>query len=470
MATKVFMPALGMAQETGVLIRWLKGDGDSVQEGDAIAEIQTDKATEELQARATGTLTNLLAREGDDVPVGQVIATILAPGEQPATPAQAPQAAAVPAAAQIAPANGASAGAAGGVSPLARRIAEERGIDPQSIPTNGRRLQKADVIAYLDGRGAIAEEPSVASVASVASVGPVAEPGHPGARLSPASPKARRIARERGVDLSLVAGSAPGSAVVTSDVLAFVARSSASAGSAGAATAATLAPAASQATQPALHPIWRIMAERTTQSWQQVPHFFLQREINATRMIAWREQARRRSEVNITYTDLLVMAVAQTLRAHPRVNASWREGGIIQHPEVNVALAVAADYGLVTPVIHRADQLSLVEIAQRRLALVQRAQAGKQRSDDLAGGTFTISNLGMYGVDSFNAIVPAPQAAILAVGRIVERVVPLHGAPAVQPMMALSLSCDHRVIDGARGAEFLGALADLLEEPLALLS
>ena len=172
---------------------------------------------------------------------------------------------------------------------------------------------------------------------------------------------------------------------------------------------------------------------------------------------------------HITYTDLLVMGVARTLRTHPRVNASWREGGIIQHDEVNIALAVAADYGLVTPVIHRADTLALDAIAARRTELVARAQSGKQRPDDLAGATFTISNLGMYGVDAFNAIVPAPQAAILAVGRIVERVVPVHGAPAVQPMLALSLSCDHRVIDGARGAEFLGALADLLEEPLALL-
>ncbi|HEX8733316.1 MAG TPA: dihydrolipoamide acetyltransferase family protein, partial [Ktedonobacterales bacterium] len=220
---------------------------------------------------------------------------------------------------------------------------------------------------------------------------------------------------------------------------------------------------------PALHPVWRIMAERTTQSWREVPHFFLMREINATRLIAWRDQLRRQRDLSVTYTDLLVMATAHTLRQHPRVNASWREGAIIQHPEIHVALAVAAEYGLVTPVIRQADQLTIAQITARRRELVERAQAGKQRADDLAGATFTISNLGMYGVDAFNAIVPAPQAAILAVGRIVERVVPLHGAPAVQPMMALSLSCDHRVIDGARGAEFLGALADLLEEPLALL-
>lgn len=435
------MPALGMAQETGTLVRWLKGEGDAVQEGEPIAEIQTDKATEELQARATGTLSGLLAHEGEDVPVGQVIAMILAHGEQPAAASARP---AMPIAAPSAPANGAQASAAA-LSPLARRIAEERGVDPQSIPTNGRRARKADVIAYLDARA----EPEP--------VAPVAE-GQPRARLLPASPKARRLAQERGVDLAQIVGSAPGAAVVTRDVLAFAPRA--------AATAHAQAPATNS---PALHPIWRIMAERTTQSWQQIPHFFLMREINATRLIAWREQARRQREVNITYTDLLVMAVAHTLRAYPRINASWREGAIIQHPEVNVALAVAADYGLVTPVIRQADQLSLADIAQQRQTLVQRAQAGKQRSDDLAGGTFTISNLGMYGVDAFNAIVPAPQAAILAVGRIVERVVPLHGVPAVQPMMALSLSCDHRVIDGARGAEFLGALADLLEEPLALL-
>lgn len=450
MATKVFMPALGMAQETGILVSWLKAEGETVSEGDVLAEVQTDKATVELEARASGVLADVRARAGDEVPVGQIIAMILAPNEQP-TAAPQPVASAAPAPATNGAANGATNGAAySGVSPLARRIAEERGVDLHAVPANGRRVQKADVIAYLDGRGAAG--PTTAA-------GPAAHP----ARLLAASPKARRLAQERGVDLALLAGSAPGAAVLTRDVLAYAA-------SAGAASGAAQAqPGRPAQSSSALHPVWRIMAERTTQSWQEIPHFFLMREINATRMMTWREQARRHHEVNITYTDLLVMAVARTLREHPRVNASWRDGSIVQHPDVNVALAVAADYGLVTPVIHQADQLGVGEIAQQRLALVQRAQAGKQRPDDLAGGTFTISNLGMYGVDAFNAIVPAPQAAILAVGRIVERVVPVRGVPAVQPMMALSLSCDHRVIDGARGAEFLGALADLLEEPLALL-
>ncbi|MDE3228471.1 MAG: 2-oxo acid dehydrogenase subunit E2, partial [Chloroflexota bacterium] len=379
MATKVFMPALGMAQETGLLVRWLKGEGDSVQEGEPIAEIQTDKATEELQARASGTLSGLLAREGDDVPVGRVIAMILAPGEQPSAPAApaAPIAVAAPT-----PTNGAAANGAGGaISPLARRIAEERGLDPASIPANGKRARKADVMAWLDAATA---EPTPAPSAAT-----------PGARLLPASPKARRVAHERGVDLALAPGSGPGGAVITSDVLAFMARGAGAA--APAPVAAPLTPPAS----PALHPVWRIMAERTTQSWQAIPHFFLMREINAIRLIAWRDQLRRQRELSVTYTDLLVMATAHTLRQHPRVNASWREGAIIQHLDVNVALAVAADYGLVTPVIRQADQLSLAEIAARRRELVERAQAGKQRADDLAGATFTISNLGMYGVDAF---------------------------------------------------------------------
>ncbi len=165
----------------------------------------------------------------------------------------------------------------------------------------------------------------------------------------------------------------------------------------------------------------------------------------------------------------MVKVVAVSLRAHQRLNASWRGTSIVLHPEINIGLAAAVEEGLVVPVIHRADQLDLGEIARRRTDLTARAQAGKLRPDDVTGGTFTISNLGMYGVDAFSAIIPAPQAAILAVGRIVERVVPVKGAPTVQPMMTLSLSCDHRVLDGARAAQFLGTLAELIEEPLALL-
>jgi pyruvate dehydrogenase E2 component (dihydrolipoamide acetyltransferase) len=193
------------------------------------------------------------------------------------------------------------------------------------------------------------------------------------------------------------------------------------------------------------------------------------REVNVSRLVTWRERASKQAAVRVTYTDLLVRLVAAALVEHPRVNVSWRDGAIVQHAEVNIGLAVALDDGLVVPVLHRADTLGLAEIAARREDLVARAQATRLRPADIQGGGFTISNLGMYGVDAFNAIVNPPQAAILAVGRFVDRVVAVNGAPAVQPTMVMTLSCDHRALDGARGAQFLGALADLIEEPLALL-
>jgi pyruvate dehydrogenase E2 component (dihydrolipoamide acetyltransferase) len=221
---------------------------------------------------------------------------------------------------------------------------------------------------------------------------------------------------------------------------------------------------------PGVGTVWRVMAERMTQSWTSVPHFYLVREVDASRLIAWRERLTRKPGAKITYTDLLVKLVAAALREHARVRVSWKDGALVQHDEVNVGLAVAIEDGLVVPVIHRADTLPLTEIAARRDELVTRAQSGKLRPADITGGIFTISNLGMYGVDAFNAIVNPPQAAILAVGRIADRVVPVDGQPAVRPIMVLTLSCDHRAVDGARGAQFLGALADLIEEPLGLIA
>lgn len=453
MATDVIMPALGMAQETGELVRWLKADGETVSAGEVIAEIQTDKATMELEARASGVLSGVIAHEGDNVPVGAVIARILTTGEATsrlATPPPAPQApleARPRGEGKVAP-----AAAVAEASPLAARFASDHGVNLSEVPASGPRIQKADVVAYLEARnGHDTAAPAAPALTAVPS----------GARLQAASPKARRLARERGVDLRLLAGSGPERAVLTADVLA-------------AASGASMSPPAARvAAEPgvatSISPIWRIMAERTAKSWQEVPHFFLLREVNASRLIGWRASLQQRGESGVTYSDLLVKVVAETLAAHPRLNASWRDGGIVTHPEVNIGLAVATDDGLVVPVVHSADKLSIQEIAARRAELVGRAQAGRQRLEDLAGATFTISNLGMYGVDAFNAIVPSPQAAILAVGRIVERVIPLNGAPAIQPVMALSLSCDHRVVDGARGAQFLGALAALIEEPLGLL-
>jgi pyruvate dehydrogenase E2 component (dihydrolipoyllysine-residue acetyltransferase) len=448
MATNVIMPALEMAQETGKVVRWLKSPGDTVSKGEPILEIETDKVTVEIEAPASGVLGNVTASEGDVVPVGQTIAVIAAPNEarvpEPATAARGPAAAATPAASiastQSAPAARASAPASAvKASPLARKIAEQHGVDISQIKTASGRVEKADVLAYVENF----KTPAAA--------------GNGAARLAAASPKARRLAAERGVDVTALRGSGPEGAVLADDVLA-----------ARAASAAAVAPAPSIATAaPSVGTVWRIMAERMTQSWTTAPHFYLVREVNASRLISWRERAKKTIPA-ITYTDLLVKLVAAAIAQHPRVNVSWKDGTIVQHPDINVGLAVAIEDGLVVPVIHRANTLTLAEIAERRADLATRAQSGKLRPADIQSGTFTISNLGMYGVDAFNAIVNPPQAAILAVGRIADRVVPLNGQPAVQPMMVLTLSCDHRALDGARAAQFVSSLSELIEEPLGL--
>jgi pyruvate dehydrogenase E2 component (dihydrolipoamide acetyltransferase) len=427
MATTIIMPALELAQETGKVIRWLKSPGDAVRKGEPILEIETDKVTTEIEAPASGILRDVTAREGDVVPVGQTIALIVAPGEAgPAAPG--PAVASRPGGATAVP----LAAAAVKASPLARRIAAEHGVDLAQVKAAGGKIEKADVLAYVES-----QTPSPAGNGTAA-------------RLTAASPKARRLAAERGVDIGALRGSGPGGAVLAADV--------------------PSAPSARRTEDGGVGTVWRIMAERMTASWTTAPHFYLVREVSVSRLVSWRAQATRQTGARITYTDLLVKLVAATLSRHPGVNASWKDGAIARNADINIGLAVAIEDGLIVPVIHRADTLSLAEIAARREDVASRGQAGKLRPADIQGGGFTISNLGMYGVDAFSAIVNPPQAAILAVGRIADRVVAVNGQPAVQPTMMLTLSCDHRALDGARGAQFLGALAELIEEPLALLA
>jgi pyruvate dehydrogenase E2 component (dihydrolipoamide acetyltransferase) len=217
--------------------------------------------------------------------------------------------------------------------------------------------------------------------------------------------------------------------------------------------------------------VWRVMAERTQRSWQEVPHFVLSCDVDASRLLSWKDAVREKPGCErLTVTDLLVRVCAAALSRHPRVNASWREGAILRGPAVNVAVAVATADGLVVPVVHRADTLALAEIVARRAAIVEAARAGRLRPEDVRGGTFTISNLGTHRVDAFEAIVNAPQAAILAVGRIADRPWVLGGEIVVRPVLTLSVSFDHRVVDGARGAEFLDTLSGLVEEPAGLVA
>lgn len=441
MATDVILPALGMSQDTGKIVQWLMTEGQHVAKGEPLVEIETDKATVELEAPAEGVLTRVSVAAGDDVPVGQVIAIILAPGEVSPKDIAAPDP----------PQSEAALRPPIAVSPLASRIAAEHNVDVSQIQAMGRRVQKADVLTYLQ-----TQEKTAATKTTT--------------RLVMASPKARRLANEQGKDLATIQGMGPGGAVLAADVGTAVVHGSPTPLKVAAAALPPDVSIANGANESVPGNIWRIMAERTTQSWTTVPHFYLMREVNASRLLAWREQVMKRSVEKVTYTDLLVKIVATALRLHPRLNASWSGGKITLQQEVHVGLAVAVEDGLVVPVIHRTDTLHLSEIARQRRELVAKAQTGKLRPEDMNAGTFTISNLGMYHVDAFNAIINAPQAAILAVGRIVDRVVPVNGQPAVQPMMILTLSCDHRAVDGARGAQFLDTVAALVEEPLGLLN
>jgi pyruvate dehydrogenase E2 component (dihydrolipoamide acetyltransferase) len=380
MAISVVMPALEMAQETGKLVSWLKKEGQSVSKGEPLLEIETDKAVMEIEATGDGVLAGIKAKQGDVIPVGQTIAWILAAGE--------------------------------------------------SVPVE-------DAAATASAR-ATTESARPSAPASHAAP---AETKSGSARISP---KARRLAQEHGVDISTLQGTGPGGEILASDVLA----------------AASSSPAASKAQIETLTSIGRLMAERTTESWKNVPHFFVTREIDATTLVAAKEKfAASAGTVKVTHTDVLISRVAHALAKHPRINASWTGQAIQLNPDVNVALAMAVNDGVVTAVIPKANTLSVSEIAALRKELTDRAHSGKLRPSDIANGTFTISNLGMYNVDAFTAIITPPQAAILAVGRIVDRVVAVDGQPAVRPILTVTLSSDHRVIDGARAAVFLDELA-----------
>src|ERR1700686_498086 len=271
------------------------------------------------------------------------------------------------------------------------------------------------------------------------------------------SPKARRLAKESGGDIARGAGSGPGGEILASDVQA-----------AAAPVASSVAPKKSGSIEVPSS-IGRLMAERTTMSWTTVPHFFVTREIEATALNEYRStlapDIERLHKIRITHTDMLVALTSRVLLKHPRLNSSWTADGIRLHDHVNMAVAIAVNDGVVAAVIPNAHTASLAEIAQQRRDVAERARAGKLRPADIADATFTISNLGMYHVDEFTAIIVPPQAAILAVGSIADRVVAVDGKPAVRPMMTVTLSCDHRAADGARAAAFLNDLAEAIHEP-----
>lgn len=402
MAISVVMPALELTQETGKLVSWRKKEGDAISKGETLLEVETDKAVVEVEALADGFLAGVRAKEGDVIPVGRTIAWIVNEGES--APAEESH----------------TVAASGNVAAAAASARESTSALSDAVPS--------------------AAKPKI-------------------------SPKARRLASELHVNLDSVRGSGPGGEILALDIEE-AAKSAASRADAPARVTST---STGGEKVEALTVIGRLMAERTAQSWTTVPHFFLVRDMDASALNSTRERlaagASANAAVKITHTDFLVALVARVLRQHPRLNASWTPDGIRLRAQVNIGIAIAVDDGVIAAVIPNAHTASVEEIAAQRQELVERAKAGKSRPQDLAGATFTISNLGMFHVDSFTAIIPPPQAAILAVGAIADRVVAIDGKPAVRSMMTLTLSSDHRVVDGAHGAQFLNELAKAIAEP-----
>ncbi len=417
MATKVHMEALSPTMEEGQVVKWLKGEGDAVALGDILAEIETDKATMELVARGEGVLRKVFVGEGVAAPVGDVIAVIAAEDEDIA--------ALVAAAGGGGAASGPAADGAGGAATSA----------PAAAPTPA----------------ATTPAPS------------------PTGRIK-ASPVARRLARDAGLDLVAVQGSGPGGRVIKRDV-----EAAAEAAAAAPVPAVTAWPAPTPDTEYVDTPLSQMrktVARRLTESLGPVPHFFLTVDVDMTRALQARKQvnqllAERGAKASIN--DFVIKAAAVALTHHPECNAWWQGDSIRRFNRVHMAIAVAVPDGLITPVVRDAHAKGLGRISAEVRELAGRARDKKLQPHEYTGSTFSISNLGMFGIEEFTAVINPPEAGIIAVGAVEERAVVHEGQVVVQPRMRVTMSCDHRVIDGAQGARFLATLKSFLEEPAAIL-
>jgi pyruvate dehydrogenase E2 component (dihydrolipoamide acetyltransferase) len=391
MPTEVKLPRLGQGMESGTIVKWLKSEGEAVQKGEALYELDTDKVTQEVEAEATGVLLKIAVAEGE-VPVGETIAFIGKEGETVEVSAAAPT-----------------------PKPKTEKKKDEPKPEPEQLPasssTNGRIK---------------------------------------------ASPLARRIARERGIELSSLRGTGPDGRIVSEDVERTEKKPA----------AAAAAPVASgEIESRPLSNIRKTIARRLTQAWT-VPAFQLTVDVDMTRANELVQKQRELNpDVRITVTDVLTKVCAMALMRHPDMNVQYSDDALLVFPSADVGIAVAAPQGLVVPVVKNAERMTIAQIAQVRADLVSRARDNKLRSDDLEGGTFTISNLGMYEVDQFIAVLNPPQASILAVGQTRDMVVPRGGDLTVLPVMTMTITCDHRAVDGATGADFLKTIKAFLQDP-----
>jgi pyruvate dehydrogenase E2 component (dihydrolipoamide acetyltransferase) len=406
-ATEIKLPRLGQGMESGTIVKWLKSEGDPVEKGEPLYELDTDKVTQEVEADASGVLLKIAISEGE-VEVGKTIAVIGKQGEEVAD--EPPDA---------------------GAAESAEKPARAPARDPER--ERGRAASSA------------AEEPAADA------------PSRDGGRIK-ASPLARRIARERGIELAEIRGTGPEGRVVAEDVE----RAAASAPAAPAAVPA----AAGEIERVPLTSLRKTIARRMTEAWA-APAFQISMSADMTRALAIRARLVELAAggAKPTISDVLTKVCAAALMRHREVNATFAGDAIELHPSANIGIAVASEKGLVVPVIPGVERLTIPQLAAARADVVERARGGKLKQWDLEGGTFTISNLGMYGVERFVAVLNPPQAAILAVGAVEERAVPVDGSVGVRPMLSLTLTCDHRSLDGAVAADFLRTVKTFLEEP-----
>ncbi|MDJ0950482.1 MAG: 2-oxo acid dehydrogenase subunit E2 [Alphaproteobacteria bacterium] len=486
MPISVLMPALSPTMTEGNLAKWLVKEGDEVNAGDVICEIETDKATMEVEAVDEGTVGKLLVSEGTEgVAVNTPIALLLEEGEdasalEGAAPAAAPapkangggepQPAAAPAAAPIpAPAAGGSVGA----TPLARRMAAQAGIDLSGLPASGPggKVGKADVLAALGGGGgAVAPVPSALPAAGPA-------PMTAGGERIFASPLARSMAKQAGIDLTALAGSGPGGRIIKLDIEAAIAR--------GPVEAPAPAPVPAEPTAPGAAPdragaweevkhsnVRKVIARRLTEADRDIPQIYLTIDCEIDDLLAARKQINDAADgaYKISVNDMVIKAVALALRKVPGCNARWTDEATQLLNTVDVSVAVATEGGLITPIVFDADKKGLALISDEMKDLAGRAREGKLLPEEFQGGGFTISNLGMFGIKQFTSIINPPQACILAVSAGEQRPVVRDGEITVRTIMSVTLTCDHRVVDGALGAEWLQVFKGLIERPATMLA
>jgi len=451
MATKVVMEALSPTMEEGRLVKWLKNEGDQVKNGETLAEVETDKAIMELVARGEGVLRKRLLPEDSAAPVGQLIAVIAGPDENidalvgGAAGAAAPAPSPTPAPADVVAKGNETAGA----SPVPRTAAQSQG--EASTPPQEK----------------VADAPAASSASQPpAQPAPAPQAGSNGGRTR-SSPLARRLASESGLDLQAVQGSGPGGRIIKRDVEAAVASGPRSPVT-GAAVAVPAAAGADSRDVP-LTQIRKTIARRLSESIGPIPTFYLTAELDMERVAEMRTaMSAMGDEFKVSFNDIVLKAVATALSQHPEVNAHWLGDKIRYFNRVHLGMAVAIEEGLITPVIFDADHKRMSEISRESRELAKRARDRKLKPEEYTGSTFSVSNLGMFGIDQFTAIINPPEVGILAIGALEDKPVVLDGEVVHRKRMRVTMSCDHRVVDGALGARFLQTLRRLIENPLML--